>query len=202
MKVLLKYWYIILFAFLLSVGAAVGILYLRKDDWMPPPVDPLATQRERSVLAEMSDDYVVWNFEVVGVEEIRTELEKEREQIESERQQLESLRVQIEQERAEMMSLRQEIDELRETVRKEFAQIEVSEEANLKSLARIYSEMKPAAIVKLFRDMDEELVVKILAMMPAENAAGVLEEMTKNEEDTQTIERAAEITDELRRLQK
>lgn len=202
MKILLKYWYIILCALLLSVGAAVGFLYLRKDAWMPPEVDPLAEARKKSALAAMSDSYVAWNFEVAGIEDMRTELEAERALIEAERDELEALRLQVEQERAEMVSLREEIDAMREAVRKEFNKIESSEEENLKRLARIYTEMKPAPIVKVFQDMNQELVVKIMAVMPPESAAGILEEMTKNEEDRHSIERAAAITDELRRLQK
>jgi len=202
MSVLSKYWYLILFAFLLSVGAVVSSLYLRKSEWMPAPVDPLAEAKKQSELAEMSDGYLEWNFEVVGVEEIRSELEKERERVAAERAALETLRVRIEQERAEMVSLREEIDSLREQVRKEFTQIEASEEANLKYLARIYTEMKPTPAIRLFQDMDKELVVKIMAMMPPENVASILEEMSEDERDERLIRQAAEITDKLRTLQK
>ena len=202
MKILLKYWYVILLAVLLSIGAAAGMLYLRKPDWMPPPVDPLAEKRELAPIPGMSDNYVEWNFETVQLEDLRDELAKEREVIERERQELAALQAQVEQETAEMTELRDEIDELRESVQKEFTKIEVSEEANLKSLAKVYSAMKPQPIVKLFREMEEELVVKIMSVMQAETAAGILEEMTQDGNDRQVIERAVQITDKLRKLQK
>ena len=202
MKILLKYWYIILLAILLSVGAAAGILYLRKPEWMPPPVDPLAEERELAPIADMSDDYVKWNFEIVQLEDLREELSKEREVIEREQQELEALQVQVDQEIAEMTELRDEINQLQESVRKEFECIEVSEEANLKNLAKVYSAMKPAPIVRLFQEMEEELVVKIMSAMQAETAAGILEEMSQDGNNRQIIERAVRITDQLRKLQK
>ena len=202
MKNLFRYWYIILITALLSLGAAIGLLYLRQDSWMPPTTDPLAAMKEASPIASMSEEYVRWNFEAINLEELREDLEGQRSIIESERIELEALREQVNLEVAEMNDLRAEIDEVRRSVDEEFLKIDVSEEANLKSLAKIYGAMKPVPVVEIFKELETELVVKIMSVMPAETAGGILEQMTREQGDPQVLARAAQITEKLRKIRK
>lgn len=202
MKILFKYWYVILLAALLSAGAAIGMLYLRQPEWMPPPKDPLAEAREKSPIANMSEDYIAWNFEIVKLEELREKLEKERVAIEKERQELESYQSQVELEYGEMVDLRSEIEALQKTVEQEFIEIKTSEEDNLERLADVYTAMKPMPVVELFKEMDLELIVKIMSVMDPDTAAGILEEMAKNRKDKQVIENAVSITEKLRKIRK
>jgi flagellar motility protein MotE (MotC chaperone) len=202
MKVLLKYWYIILTAILLSIGVAVGMLFLRKESWMPIPVDPLAEAREKSPITNMSESYLVWNFELLKLDELRQQLNNERAAVENERQELTMLRKQVDLEIAEMMNLRTAINQLRDSVRSEFSKIEASEEANLRNLARVYTEMKPVPVVEIFKEMDIELVVKIMSVMPSETAARILEQMANDRSDKEIIKNAVNITERLRRIQK
>ena len=200
MKVLFKYWYVILVSMLLSMGAAVGTLFLRQSSWMPPPEDPLAEKRSSSSLANMSSNYLEWNFEISKLEELEESIRSERELIEKERQELDLIREQVNQEIAEMVKLRSEIDEVRKTVDEEFLKIEASEEANLKHLAKVYGAMKPVPVIELFKAMDIELIVKIMSVMPAETAAGILEQMTEDRNDEKVIENAVLITEKLRKI--
>lgn len=200
MRILFKYWYVILIAVLLSAAAAISMLYFRQSEWMPPPVDPLAEARAKSPIANMSENYITWNFEIVKLEELREKLAAERAAIEKERQELESFQAQVEIEHAEIIELRKEIEELQQSVDEEFATIKASEENNLKRLAAVYTEMKAAPVVKLFNEMDLELVVKIMSVMAPEASASILEEMAQSRDDREVVKNAVTITEKLRKI--
>ena len=58
MSFLIRFWYVLVLAFILSLGSALAVLFLTKDQWMPkpspPPPDPVQVASD---LAEMSEPY-------------------------------------------------------------------------------------------------------------------------------------------------
>jgi len=203
MSFLLRYWYIIILALVLSLGSAVGVLMMTKDQWLPVPVDPHAMAVNAATdLVEMSVPYLNWNYETTVIEQLRLEYAAEAESIEKERRMLEALRKQVEADVQEMVEMRAGIDKLREEVTKEFVSIEDSELDNLKRLAKVYEGMKPVPVVELFKEMELELVVKLIVLVTPEAAYEILAEMSSPAQGPETLRTAVTITEELRKLKK
>ena len=63
------------------------------------------------------------------------------------------------------------------------------------------TEWTPAAAVAIFREMDENMVVKILAVMKVDRTGPILGEMSKGQDkpgEEGMVKRAARISDKLR----
>lgn len=202
MKVLIKYWYIILLSAVLSFGAALITLYMRKAEWVPDEVVESPAKKEASDFASMSEDYVNWNYEIRQIEDLQVKMQSERELIEKEKLELSALRQQVNSELSEMLEMREEINALRDSVDAEFYAVKESEGGNLKRLAKVYSAMKPPAVVGLFSSMEMELVVKIMSVIPEEAAADILAEMTQPNQGPELMNLAITITEKLRQIRK
>lgn len=203
MNVLLRYWYILLLAFVLSLVAAVAILMLSKDQWVPVAVDSSQDSINAATeLVEMSERYLKWNYDTMIIDELRVQYAEESQAVEKERRLLEALRQQVDADVQELLELRNEIDQLRESVTKEFVAIAESELGNLKRLAKVYEEMKPVPVVMLFKEMEIELVVKLMSQISPEAASKILAEMSNPAQGPDTLLTAVAITEELRKLKK
>jgi flagellar motility protein MotE (MotC chaperone) len=202
MKFLLRYWYIIVLAFVFSLAAAIGSLFLRKDKWLKSVVETEVNLSDFSDLTSMSKEYLQWNYDTTSVEEMRVKLESELAKVDFKRGELEVLRTQVNSEVEELNELRREIDALRATVNQEFFAIEDSEKDNLKRLAKVYENMKPVPVVELFKGIEIELVVKIMSQISEEAAAKILAEMTNENQGPQVLSQAVTITESLRKIKK
>lgn len=199
MSFLVRYWYVILLAFALSLLSAVGILYLERERWLPEP-KPDTTLEEASELPGMSESYLKWNFEISGVEDLRVKMEAEREQLRKQQLDLEVLQGQVQSEMEELARMRDEIDSLREAIRRDIIEISEAEESNVRRLGKMYAEMNPDAAVVIFADLDIELVVKILSRMGEEPASRILAEMTNADPEGPLAQRAARITEMIQKV--
>ncbi len=154
----------------------------------------------------------LWSFKTEAVDLLITELESERAKLVADQKSIMSLQSQTAAERAELDKVRDairvmrgEIDtriaEIDERKQKELLEIEEREVKNLKSLSQTYSAMNPPQVVSIFREMEENTVVKILSMMKTTTVGPILAEMTKapdRGEGESMAKRAARITDKLR----
>lgn len=203
MSILLRYWYVLLLAFVLSLVAAVAILMMSKDQWSPAGGGIVEDKFEAATeLVEMSERYLKWNYDTMIIDELRVQYSEESESLEKERRLLEALRQQVDADVQELLELRAEIDQLRESVTKEFVAIADSELDNLKRLAKVYEEMKPVPVVMLFKEMEMELVVKLMSQISPEAASKILAEMSNPAQGPETLGTAVAITEELRKLKK
>jgi flagellar motility protein MotE (MotC chaperone) len=90
---------------------------------------------------------------------------------------------------------------LRADLDRRVVEVQQEEVKNLEALASTYSAMPAPAAVSIFKEMEEDQVVKILATMKAKAVALVLSEMGKATDksgEESTARRAARITDKLR----
>ncbi|MEX0322927.1 MAG: hypothetical protein AB3N63_12260 [Puniceicoccaceae bacterium] len=200
MKFLLRFWYVILLAFVLSLVSAAGMLYLQMDTWV---VEQQAIAQEEEPVDEipgMSEEYTRWSYGIAGIEDLRVKLEAEKEELQKERQELDAYKRQVDAEAEELKVLRQDIEDLRDSINVEFIKIEANEEDNLKRLAKVYSEMKPDAAVAIFSGLELNLVVKILSEMKEESASRILSEMSKGDADSIEAKKAAKITEMIQRV--
>jgi len=145
----------------------------------------------------------IWSFKTEALDQLVVELETERARLSTDRKDFVSLQNQTAAERAELEKLRDEIKALREEIDQRVVEIEERELKNLKTLAQTYSGMNPPQVVAIFREMEENQVVKVLSMMKATVVGPILGEMAKTPEKPgveSMARRAARITDKLRLL--
>ncbi|MFO7723999.1 MAG: hypothetical protein R6V45_00500 [Oceanipulchritudo sp.] len=192
MKFLLRFWYLILLALMVSLLSAVGLLYLQREDWIQPPGEEEAPAGDP--VPGMSDAYSGWNYDISSIEDLRVKMEAERENIRKERNRLEVLEKRVLSEVEELERVRDEITEIREAINADYVEIRESEKANLAQLAKVYTEMRPEAAVKILVDLDIELVVKILSGMNEEPASRILAEMSAAPEESRMRGMASRIT--------
>ena len=146
----------------------------------------------------------VWNFKTDAVDEFINELHDERARFATEQKGLETLRFQLSSERAELEHVRDEIKALRDELDQRVVRIQESDLKNIKMLATQYSGMKPATAISIFREMDEDMVVRILGVMKPDRITAIIEEMAKVREkpgEEPTPRRMVRLMDKLRLLQ-
>ncbi len=143
----------------------------------------------------------LWNFNSDAVNQLIADLKTGREKLSTDEKNLVTLKAQLEAEKAELAKTREELELMRKEIDDRVLEIQENEIVNLKTLAKTYSAMPAPAAVNIFREMDENMVVKILSCMKVEFSGPILGEMSKvqtkpGEESMAT--RAARISDKLR----
>jgi flagellar motility protein MotE (MotC chaperone) len=196
MKKLLKYWYIIVLALVLSLSAALGLIFMRQDAWMPveeEEKDPVNLEEGDS------ESFREWRFRANELESLQLKLDARAADLDAREKSFASLQGQIESERAELIRIRKSLEELRDSIEKNYITIEAQELSNIQRLALIYSEVKPDAAIKVFEALDDEEIVKILSLMSTESSARVLGEMGASD-NPKLLQRASRITSDLRKV--
>ena len=192
MKILTSRWFLILLATLIYTGTS-SMLILKEvvKPKAPPPPPPEKIPK-------------VWSFKTQAVDDLIAELRDERDKVAEERKSLETLRGRLASERTEVGRVRDDVKTLSDLLDQRMLQIEETELKNLKSLSITYTAMKPAAAVAIFREMDENMTAKILALMKPDKISPILEEMSKAREkpgEELMARRAVRLSDKLRLLQ-
>ncbi len=143
----------------------------------------------------------LWNFNSDAITQLVADLKVSREKLTSDEKNLVTLKSQIDAEKAELEKLREELQGMRTEIDERVLEIQGSEVKNLKTLALTYAAMPPPAAVAIFREMDENMVVKILSVMKVERTGPILGEMSKIADkpgEEPMARRAARISDKLR----
>ena len=200
MSALLKNWYLLALALALSLASALGLIFMRKDSWMPSGESVQKAKPISEAGPTASDSFKTWEFSGLEVENMRILLEAKIEEVRDQEAELNRLRGQIQSEAADLVQLRRELETLREEIKQDLVVIDENEVKNLRSLSKLYSEMKAPAAVKVLSELEIETVVKILSMMPSDASAKILETMTDLSGSVSTG-KAAEITEAIRNLQ-
>ncbi|MCZ6673516.1 MAG: hypothetical protein O7C75_11335 [Verrucomicrobia bacterium] len=201
MATILKHWYVFALALVLSLASALGLIYLRKDAWMPSgnTVKKAEPVSEAGPLASQS--FREWEFSAAELENLRIQLEGEKETLRKKEDELQRLEGQIRSEVADLNVLRRELETLRQDIHKDIIVIDDNERQNLRSLSSLYAEMKAPAAVKVLGELKIDTVVKILSLMPSDAAARILGTLADLPGED-SAEKAAEITEAIRNLKK
>lgn len=178
--------------FFISLGTNLGLLYLRRDAWLPAPETAEVVENPAGETRES------WNLRVSHLQDLAQELKEKEARLVEETNALVMVRARIDSEREDLDRLRQDLEEQLAEVEQVFTRFAAEEQRNIKSLSRIYAEMAPEAVCILFREIDEALAVKILSELPQENAGGILETMA--ELGGEEAHRAARLTSGMRTL--
>lgn len=145
----------------------------------------------------------LWSFQTEAVNQMIAELTAGREKVAADEKNLAALQAQLASETAELAKTRDELKQMREEIDERVIEIQDNEIKNLKTLAQTYATMAAPAAVSIFREMDETMVVKILACMKADRVGPILGEMGRvspADGIEPMAKRAARISDKLRLL--
>lgn len=162
------------------------------------------THKEEPVIPPTERPPKIWSFKTEAVDQLIAELKDERAKFTEEQKGIETMRAQLTSERAELTHVRDEIKTLRDELDQRVVKIEETDLKNLKTLANQYSAMKPATTVSIFKEMDEDMVVRIIGTMKADKITAILEEMAKVREkpgEEAAARRIVRLMDKLRLLQ-
>jgi flagellar motility protein MotE (MotC chaperone) len=141
-----------------------------------------------------------WAFFNPEMDQIISELKSEREAVAAKEKQLNELAVRLRAERAELDEAMRAIRKLQQQVDRDIYRIKEDEAVNLKKLARMYAAMEPAGAARIFRELDDIVVVKILALMKEPETGLILETLSRlGESETR---RAAALSESLRAASK
>jgi flagellar motility protein MotE (MotC chaperone) len=99
-------------------------------------------------------------------------------------------------ERAELASVTQSVARLRDDIDRQVIRIQDDEAINVKRLAKTYAGMEPSSVAKIFAELDEKLVVKVMSQMKDDQNAPILDALTKT--GVQGAKLAAVLSDKLR----
>jgi flagellar motility protein MotE (MotC chaperone) len=137
-----------------------------------------------------------WTFHNPEMEQLVSELKKEKLALADKEKQLNELSSRLYAERQELTQVTQTVHELQVEFDRNVVRVEEQEIANLKRLAKMYSGMAPDSAVLILKQMDEGTVVKILALMKDGDVSPLLETMAKQGEAE--AKRAGDISERLR----
>ena len=194
MKMLTSGWGIAFIAMLLNIGTTLAMLLPAIAALQDPAIDI----PEKTPMTER-----MWGFKTEAVDELIKELKSEREKLDTDQKGVLAVQSQNAAEREELEKVRAEIVAMRAEIDGQVVQIQEQELKNLKTVAQTYSAMNPSAVVTIFREMDENMSVKVLSFMKADKVGPILGEMSKVVDAASgesMAKRAARITDKLRLL--
>ena len=199
-------WFLAVVGFVINMVCTVvminaAVSKLPKPDFTPV-ADPVVVAAVEAKAAEaVAPPPQLWSFKTNAVDELITELKKEREAVIEEQKDLAAMSSQVTAERQEVEKVKNEILRLRKDLEARIVEVAESEKENLKNLGQTYTAMLPAGAAVILRELDEDSAVKILAQMKPKSAALVLGEMARivdKTSDEPPARRAARISDKLR----
>ena len=190
MNMLKSTWVLAVLGVFLGTGTISAVLLMRMGQLEIAQLEPVA---------ETISDRIQWNFLTPAIEEMRVDIENRLDEVAGRETALNEYSVRLQAERAEIEKLKRDLEGMRSALADTFFEIQSTEEKNLKVLAATYTGLSPSAALAIFREMDDETVVKILAFMKPEPVGRILEEMTQTTEGEDTLAgRAAVISNKLR----
>jgi flagellar motility protein MotE (MotC chaperone) len=137
-----------------------------------------------------------WNFRNPEVEQLISDLNREKEAIGARRQELNDYAARLATERQEVNQVMTNITRLQKDFDLNVTRVRTEEAANLKRLAKVYAAMSPEGAGSILKELDDEQIVKILLFMKDAETAPVLESLAKMGEGE--AKRAALLSERLR----
>ena len=141
-----------------------------------------------------------WDFHNPEMDLLINELKKEKEGLALKEKQLKDLALRLEAERAELTVVTQVVHRMQVEYDRNFVRVKEEETANLRKLAKVYSGMTPEGAAVIFKQMEDEQIVKILLFMKESESAPLLENFARLGEPE--AKRAASISEHLRTASK
>jgi flagellar motility protein MotE (MotC chaperone) len=179
------------------VAAVAGvILYLATTVmlWRAPVNISSALQPEDELASMVTSPS--WSYRNPEIEQLIIDLKKEKETLSLRRQELNDLTARLATERLEINLVLQNMTRMQKEFDANVVRVREEETANLKKLAKVYATMTPDGATTIFKEMEDDKIVKIFLFMKEAETAPILEGMSKGGD--MEAKRAALISDRLR----
>lgn len=178
-------------ALLLGVLSYIGVTVLC---WPKMSLSHAASKTE--AMENVPNIDASWNYHNTELDELVAELKKEKEAVAIREQQLNDLALRLQNERTELNQITQKVFQMQRDFDTNIVRVREEEVPNLKRLVKVYSSMTPEAAAAVFKEMDDQQVVKILSLMKETETGPILEVLVKGGEAD--IKRAAAISEQMR----
>jgi len=181
---------VILLGLIFGVGTTMGVLMQASSKLLEGAAEAAKARRP----AEKH-----WDFWTTEIENLANDLKEERALLKQRSEQLDQREARMQLEVQELEKTRRQIESMRTAIDQRLAEVTAGEAANLKKLAQTYSVLTPKAAVTIFREMDDTMVVKLLALMKPDVVGAIFEEISKQSaSDPALAKRAAQLSERLR----
>lgn len=184
---------IIAVSLVLGVGSGLG--------WFMKAAKPLieAARQARAQQAEAAKPDAPWDFWTLEIENLANELKDEKAVLKKREEELATREARFAAERQELLKQRQQIESLRSEIGNRMIEIQADEAKNIKTLTATYSQLAPKSVLTIFKEMDDVMVVKLMASMKTDTVSALFEEMAKQAAtDPSVARRAAQLSEKLR----
>lgn len=137
-----------------------------------------------------------WTFQNPEIELLVSELKKEKEALAVRSAELNELAARLNAEKQELLQTTQRVQVMQSQFDQSLTRIQDEEAANLKKMAKTYASMSPEGASRIFKELDDIVVVKIMRFMKDTETAPILEIMSKQSKED--AKRAATLGEKLR----
>jgi flagellar motility protein MotE (MotC chaperone) len=163
--------------------------------WKPPALPHDGGIRRQSGFAG-GHTGASWEFTNPEADQLIAQLKVEKSSLEKKEQQLNDLALRLAAERTEINQATQSVHQLQMDFDKNVVRVREEETANLKKLAKVYSDMTPESAAKVFTEMEDPAVTKIMVFMKETETAAILESIAKG--GAPAAKRVAALSENLR----
>ena len=182
-------------------AAGVGAIAYALTTWLSlQPQEKIARAaadaRSRGAFQWAGSPGPSWSFQNPEMQQLLGELKKERDAVRLRASQLDELETRLNAERQEICVVTQSVSRLRAELDTTIVRVSEAEAVNLKKLAKVYATMSPGGAANILKEMEDDQVVRILALMKETETAPILEGMAQGKEGE--AKRAALISNRLR----
>ncbi|MGA2863786.1 MAG: hypothetical protein ABSF95_04800 [Verrucomicrobiota bacterium] len=137
-----------------------------------------------------------WDFDNPEMGQLIAELKDQREALRARALQLDELEARLNAERQEIYAVTQAVSQLKTNIEATVTWVGEEEIVNLKKLAKVYGTMSPEGATRILREMEDEQVIKVLALMKESESAPILEGLSQGSKGES--KRAALLSNRLR----
>jgi len=188
---------IVVLAVALTLGVSTGL------GWFWKAAQPLiaAAKAARVKAVDAGKPEAPWGFWTLEIENLASELKDQKAVFKKREEELVQREERLNAERTELAKQRQQLEALRADINNRITSIQADEIKNLKTLVATYSNLTPKAVLTIFKEMDDTMVVKLLSLMKTDVVSPLFEEMSKQgATDPVLARRVATLTEKLRLL--
>ncbi len=176
------------------IGAVVYLL-ATVAFWKTPVRPPGGGSAEQSASAARHAG-ASWEFTNPEADQLIAELKVEKKALEKREQQLNDLALRLTAEQTEINQATQSVHQLQIDFDKNVVRVQEEETANLKKLAKVYSDMTPESAANIFAELDDPSIIRIMVFMKENETAAILEAMAKK--GSPEAKRVAALSESLR----
>jgi flagellar motility protein MotE (MotC chaperone) len=159
---------------------------------------PLRDSVHHEPMTEEEAQIHFWSQHNPEVDQLLQELRREKEDLARREGELKKLAEQLQAERAAITTVTQRVARLQAEFDQNVIRVKDDEVPQLKKLVKVYSTMSPEGAAAIFKELDDQTVVKLMSLMKEELSASMLDSMAKEGPDQ--AKRAAALAEALRHV--